>query len=53
MNVLRKKYLNSYCVKKATEPGSIKKYIISIIDFVNFLIVMKVPIGTENELNTN
>ena len=49
MNVLRKKYLNSYCVEKATEPGSIKKYIISIIDFVNFLIVMKVPIGIEND----
>ena len=49
MNVLRKKYLNSYCVEKVTEPGSIKKCIISIIDFVNFLIVMKVPIGTEKD----
>ena len=49
MNVLRKKYSNSICVEKATEPGSIKKYIISITDFVNFLIVMKVPIGIEND----
>ena len=49
MNVLQKKYLNSYCVEKSTEPGSIKKYIISLIDFVNFLIIMKVPIEIEKE----
>ena len=49
MNVLQKKYLNSYCVEKSKEPGSIKKYIISLIDFVNFLIIMKVPIEIEKE----
>ena len=26
INVLSKKYLNSYCIEKATEAGSIKKY---------------------------
>ena len=39
-NVLRTKYLNS-CVKKTTESGSIKKYIISITDFLNFLLFSK------------
>ena len=45
MKVLRKKYLNPYCVQKNTEPGSIKKYIISITDFLIFLIILEVPIG--------
>ena len=49
MNVLQKKYLNPYCVENITEPGSKKKYIISIIDPVNFLIIMKVPIWIGKE----
>ena len=49
MKVLRKKYLNPYCVQKNTEPGSIKKYIISITDFLNFLIILKVAIGKQKD----
>ena len=48
MKVLRKKYLNPYCVQN-TEPGSIKKYIMSITDFLNFLIILKVPIGKQKD----
>ena len=36
-------------LRRNTEPGSIKKYIISIIDFVSYLIVMRVNIGIPNE----
>ena len=48
-NVLRKKYLNSSCIEKATEPSSNKEVYNSIIGFVNFLIIMKVPTGIEKD----
>ena len=49
MKIFKSKYLSSYCLEKKTEPGSTKKYIISIIDFVSYLIVMRVNIGIPNE----
>ena len=37
MNLLRK-YLTDYCVEKITEPGSIKKYFMSLPDIRSFII---------------
>ena len=48
IKIFKNRYLNSYCLEK-NKPGSIKKYIISIIGFVSYLIVMRVNIGIPNE----
>ena len=37
MNLLRK-YLRDYCVEKITEPGSIKKYFMLVVDIGSFII---------------
>ena len=37
MNLLRK-YLTDYCVEKISEPGSIKKYFMSVVDIRSFII---------------
>ena len=37
MNLLRK-YLTDYYVEKITEPGSIKKYFLSVVDIRSFII---------------
>ena len=49
MKIFKSRYLSSYCLEKKTEPGSVKKYIISIIDFVSYLIVKRVNIGIPND----
>ena len=38
-----------YCVEKVTEPGSIKKYLASIVDFINLIIIMKIDFGVDKE----
>ena len=35
--LFKSRYLNSYCIENKTEPGLIKKYIVSITDFVSYL----------------
>ena len=37
MNLLRK-YLMDYCVEKISEPGSIKKYFMSVVHITSFII---------------
>ena len=49
MDLLRNKYLMEYCAKKKTEPGSIKKYLASVGDFIYFIIIVKIDIGVEKE----
>ena len=49
MEILKDKYLNSYCVEHKIEPGSIAKYLISFIDLLNFFIIRKINICTSKE----
>ena len=49
MDLLRRRYLIEYCVEKKTEPVSVKKCLASVVDFINFIIIMKIDIGVEKE----
>ena len=49
MDLLRRKYLMEYCAERKTEPSSIKKYLASVVDFTNFIIIMKIDVGVEME----
>ena len=48
---LRDKYLMGYCVKKNHSALSIRKYLRSLIDFLSFLIVERIPLSvTSNDI---
>ena len=50
MDLLRRKYLMEYCAGKQTESGSVKKYLVlSVVDFINFIIIMKIDVGVDKE----
>ena len=48
-DLLRMKYLMEYCAEKKNEPRSIKKYLASNVDFINFIIIMKIDVGVDKE----
>ena len=47
MKIFKKKYLNSY--RRKTELSLIKKYMVLIINFVIYLIIMRVNTGIPKE----
>ena len=49
MDLVRRKYLMEYCAERKFEPGSINKYLASVVDFTNFIIIMKIDVGVEME----